>query len=288
MALLQAILAGERDPQRLAQLRNPHCHHAEDDIAKALPGTWRAEHLCALRQAVALAPCSHQQIAPCEQQSTQPLATFADTSAGQPFPPKARRPTKTNAPRFAARTPLSRMAGVDVTTIEGIEAHTAFILRSAIGTDMPRWPSVQHCCSWLGLCPQHQISGARCCRGGDAPERIVSRSPCAAPLAVCTTRRGPWGPALGGCKRASAPQRPSRRRRISWRVGSLACGHTAARTSTRASMPLKRRIVHGRSRRWPSRPRHWGRPWCPSQRRDTTASPGRSGRGRPPVAPLMP
>jgi hypothetical protein len=54
LAILQAILAGERDPQRLAQLRNPLCRHDEEDIAKALQGTWRAEHLCALRPAVAL------------------------------------------------------------------------------------------------------------------------------------------------------------------------------------------------------------------------------------------
>jgi transposase len=47
MAILKAILAGERDPQPLATLRNPHCHHTEDDIAKALQGTWRAEHLFA-------------------------------------------------------------------------------------------------------------------------------------------------------------------------------------------------------------------------------------------------
>jgi transposase len=47
MAILKAIIAGERDPQHLAKLRNPHCHHTEDDIAKALQGTWRAEHLCA-------------------------------------------------------------------------------------------------------------------------------------------------------------------------------------------------------------------------------------------------
>jgi len=53
MALLKAIVAGERDPQRLAQLRNPHCHHAEDEIAKALQGTWRAEHLLALPQSLA-------------------------------------------------------------------------------------------------------------------------------------------------------------------------------------------------------------------------------------------
>jgi transposase len=47
MAILTAIIAGARDPQRLAKLRHPHCHHAEDDIAKALQGTWRAEPLCA-------------------------------------------------------------------------------------------------------------------------------------------------------------------------------------------------------------------------------------------------
>ena len=47
MAILKAILAGERDPQHLAKLRNPHCHHDEEDIAKALQGPWRAEHLFA-------------------------------------------------------------------------------------------------------------------------------------------------------------------------------------------------------------------------------------------------
>jgi transposase len=86
---------------------------------------------------------------------------LSDTSAGQPLPPKARRHTKTNEPRFDARTPLSRMAGVDLTTIEGIEEGPTLVIRSEIGTDMHRWPSVKHCWSWLGLCPQHQISGGQ-------------------------------------------------------------------------------------------------------------------------------
>jgi hypothetical protein len=77
------------------------------------------------------------------------------------LPPKARRHKKTNAPRFDARTPLSRLAGVDLTTIEGIEEGTALVLLSEIGTNMHRWPSVQHFGSWLGLCPQHQISGGK-------------------------------------------------------------------------------------------------------------------------------
>jgi transposase len=161
MALLRAILAGERDPVTLAKLRNPQCQHDADDIAKALQGTWRAEHLFALQQAIALYAFSHQQLARCDRQIKAHLETFADKSEGQPWPPKARRHKKPNDPRFDARTPLYRMAGVDLTTIEGIEENTALILLSAIGTDMPRWPSVQHFCSWLGLCPQHQIAGGK-------------------------------------------------------------------------------------------------------------------------------
>ena len=77
------------------------------------------------------------------------------------MPPKARRHQKTNAPRCDARTPLSRLAGVDLTTIEGIAEGTALVLLSALGTDRHRWPSVQHCWSGLGRCPQHQISGGK-------------------------------------------------------------------------------------------------------------------------------
>jgi len=161
MAILKAIIAGERDPVTLAKLRNPHCQHDADEIAKALQGTWRAEHLFALRQAVELYEFYHQQITQCDQQIKAHLETFGDKSAGQPLPPKARRHKKTNEPRFDARTPLYRMAGVDLTTIEGIEEGTALVILSEIGTDMHRWPSVKHFCSWLGLCPQHQISGGK-------------------------------------------------------------------------------------------------------------------------------
>jgi transposase len=71
MAILKAILAGERNPQHLAKLRNPHCHHTEDDSAKALQGPWRAEHLFALRQAVELYEVYHQQVSQCDQPHVQ-------------------------------------------------------------------------------------------------------------------------------------------------------------------------------------------------------------------------
>ncbi len=161
MAILTAIIAGERDPLTLAKLRNPHCQHREDEIAKALQGTWRAEHLFALQQAVELYQFYHQQLTVCDQHMQTQLATFADKSAGQPLPPKARRHKKANEPRFEARTPLYRLAGVDLTTIEGIEEGTALVILAEIGTDMSRWPSVKHFCSWLGLAPQHKISGGK-------------------------------------------------------------------------------------------------------------------------------
>src|SRR5439155_5126538 len=156
-----AILAGERDPQRLATLRHPHGPHAEEDSAQALQGPWRAAHLLAFQPARALSAFSHQQMPQGAQQLTAPRATCDDPSAGRPLPPTARRHTKTNAPRCEARPPLSRLAGVALTTLAGSDEGTAVVLRSASGTDRHRWPSVQHFWSWRGWCPQHTRAGGQ-------------------------------------------------------------------------------------------------------------------------------
>lgn len=161
MAMRRAIIGGERDPLTLAQLRHPPCPHREDEIAKALQGTWRAEHLLALQQAVEVSHFYQQQLTVCDQQLQAPLGTVAAKSDGQPLPPKPRRHKKANEPRFDARPPLYRLAGVDLTTIEGIEEGTALASLAEIGTDMRRWPSVKHFCSGLGLSPPHKIAGGK-------------------------------------------------------------------------------------------------------------------------------
>jgi len=162
MAIIKAILAGERDPVTLATLRDRRCPHGEEQIAKAWQGTWRAEHLFALRQAVELYEFSHRQLATCDAQIAAQLATFPDQSDGQPLPPKPRTSKrKANAPRFDVRTPLYRLAGVDLPALEGIEEETALVILSEIGTAMSRWPSVKHLCSWLGLSPCHKVSGGK-------------------------------------------------------------------------------------------------------------------------------
>ena len=162
MAILKAILTGERDPLTLAQLRDRHCQHSEAEIARALQGSWRAEHLFALQQAVELYEFYHRQIAACDRQIEAHLDTLTDLSAGKTLPPVLRKPKRRrNEHHFDARLPLFRAMGVDLTAIEGIHEHTALVLLSEIGTDMSRWPTEKHFAAWLGLCPLHKISGGK-------------------------------------------------------------------------------------------------------------------------------
>jgi transposase len=162
LAIIRAIVAGQHDPRELAKLRDDRCGHTEAEIARALYGNWRPEHLFALKQALALYDFYHRQLAACDRQIETQLRQFEDKSAGQPLPPKARRRRRgDNRPTFAVREALYRMTGVDLTVIEGIEETTALVVLSEIGTDMSRWPSVKHFCSWLGLCPNHRISGGK-------------------------------------------------------------------------------------------------------------------------------
>jgi transposase len=162
LAILRAILGGERDPEKLAQLRDYRCKHDEATIARALQGNWRDEQLFALAQAVALYEVYHQKITECDRQIETYLQTFADRREGQPLPP-APRPRKRgrNQPAFAVREPLHRMTGVDLTQIEGIDETTSLVILSEIGLEMTRWPTVKHFTSWLGLCPHHRVSGGK-------------------------------------------------------------------------------------------------------------------------------
>src|ERR1051325_6172797 len=136
MAILKASLAGEREPLTLARLRDRHCQHSEAEIARALQGNWRAEHLFALQQAVELYEFYHRQIAACDQQIEAHLDTLTDHSTGKTLPAALRKPKRRrNEHHFDARLPLFRATGVDLTAIEGIHEHTALVLLSEIGTD---------------------------------------------------------------------------------------------------------------------------------------------------------
>jgi transposase len=162
MKIIRAILGGERDPHKLAQLRDPRCKHTAAEIAKSLEGSYRAEHLFALRQAVDLYDMYQRKIAECDVQLEAHLKTF-DSHSGQtpPSETQARRKAQGNAPQFDLRHALCRILGVDLTEVDGLDAYSVAKVIAEIGTDMSAWPTIKHFISWLGLCPGNKISGGK-------------------------------------------------------------------------------------------------------------------------------
>ena len=162
MAIVKAILAGERDPAVLARCRREQCKRSEAQIGRALEGNWREDHLFALAQAVALFEAYQEQLRQCDRRIEEHLASFADKAAGKALPSKPRRRAKRrNEPHFDARAALFRVSGVDLTVIEGVDQATALAVLAEIGTDMSKWPTEKHFVSWLGLCPLRHGSGGK-------------------------------------------------------------------------------------------------------------------------------
>jgi transposase len=159
MRILRAIVAGERDVHALAALRRGRIKATTEEIARALEGTYRQEHMFALAQALEAYDFFQRQLADCSQALERHLAQMrsgSDTPPQTP-PPKQRK----NQPNFDLRKELARIAGVDVCLIEGIDAMTAQTLVSECGTDMTAFPTEKNFTSWLGICPNNRKTGGR-------------------------------------------------------------------------------------------------------------------------------
>jgi transposase len=167
-AIVRAIVAGERDPVRLAAFRASNCKASEEQIVKALTGTWQAQQLFILQQALALFDDYSVRISACDQEIEQLLAAMesrGEPDAPLPDLPAAKRKSNTkNAPAASTRAQLARIVGVDLAGVTGLSASTVQTILSEIGTDMRRFPTVKHFASWLGLAPHNDISGGKVLR----------------------------------------------------------------------------------------------------------------------------
>jgi transposase len=162
MAILQAILRGVRDPVKLAKLRDPRCKNSEAAIAQALTGSYGDEHLFELRQAVKAWEFAQKQVRELDLVVEKHLGTLKTDKEIPPLPPRPKAHNRhRNDLRFDVRAALYYMTGVDLTAIEGISELTALTLLSEIGTDLSKFPTVKHFCSWLGLAPQHKKTGGK-------------------------------------------------------------------------------------------------------------------------------
>jgi transposase len=171
LAIIRAIVAGQRDPQRLAALRQPGVKQTEAQIAKALTGHYRAEHVFALQQALALYDFYGQQLAACDAQIERQFANLRPASDDlPPLPPCTKRETHSkNAPHYDARAHLYRITGVDLVAITGLNESTVQQIISEIGSDLSAFPSAKHFCSWLCLAPHNDISGGKRLRSRTLP-----------------------------------------------------------------------------------------------------------------------
>ena len=167
LAILDAIVAGERNPEVLAGLRDPRIKASQETIRKSLEGNWRAEHLLALRQRLSLYRSHRALIDECDKEIEKLVAAFeprADPDE-KPMPDdrkqqQRKRRKKSGSPDFNMRTEAYKLFGVDLTQIPGLMT-LVFMLFSEVGRDMSRWPSAAHFVSWLGLCPDNDIRGGK-------------------------------------------------------------------------------------------------------------------------------
>jgi hypothetical protein len=189
LAILDAILGGERDPKELVKLRHARCSKSTvAEMEAALRGDWREEHLFVLRQALECYRALQGQIVECdvamekvlELVAVNPSAVLEAERPKNPVPaPEAgakktrKKGTRGNAPRQDLTAQLQRICGVDLTRIVGFNVLSVLIIISEIGVDMSRWPNAKAFCAWLGLCPGNKISGGKVLSSRTA--RVVNR-----------------------------------------------------------------------------------------------------------------
>jgi transposase len=165
LKMVQAIVKGERNPVALLALCDPQIQkNKAGQLRAALEGTWKDEHLFALRQAHELWEFYQKKIAECDQAIEEVLKVLAG-----PEDPKNPAPTATkrggvNSPQIAGLHGLlwRLCGGKDPTQLPGVADYALLQLLSETGTDLAKnWRTEKHFTAWLGVAPGNRNSGNR-------------------------------------------------------------------------------------------------------------------------------
>ena len=168
LAIVDAILSGERDVAKLAELRHRSIQADEETIRKSLQGDWREEHLFTLNQSRQMYITYRNNIEACDEKIAKLLGGFEaqvdiklQPLPAHPGPSRKRRTKRTGDFRFEVRTEAYKLFGLDVTRIPGLN-ELAIPIFSEVGRDLAvRFPTAGHFASWLGLCPDNDKSGGQ-------------------------------------------------------------------------------------------------------------------------------
>ncbi|MEO2219243.1 IS110 family transposase [Chromobacterium vaccinii] len=159
MRIIRAIVAGERDPDKLAAMRDVRC---KESLA-TIRGNYQPEHVFALKQALALYDFYQNCIEECDREIERTVArlNLCRPAPEVPLPKAKHRSRMPSDPGFDVRTAMYQLAGTDLTQIHGIGPFLALRLIAECGTDLSRWPTAKHFTSWLTLSPGCKISGGK-------------------------------------------------------------------------------------------------------------------------------
>lgn len=158
-----AILKGERDSKKLAQFRDPRVKKSEEEMAEALNGDFRKEHLFSLKQEFDLHTLIKEKITECDIEIEKLLSTF-DSKIDpnkQPLEDKKNPKKSKNESNFNLREHFYRICGTDLTRIDGLDVNSIQTIISETGLTMDKWSTEKHFSSWLGLCPNNEITGGK-------------------------------------------------------------------------------------------------------------------------------
>jgi transposase len=162
LAIVDAILAGERDPHILAKLRNERIKASAEVIAKSLVGDYRPEHLFTLRQSLAAYHNYQKMIEDCDREIRQRLEEFKPPSHPGPPASDSQKPAlKTASREGILRSELKRAFGVDLTRVPGVRSGIAQTIFGEVGPDFTKFRSASAFSSWMGICPDNDISGGK-------------------------------------------------------------------------------------------------------------------------------
>ena len=191
MAIIEAILDGQRDPVKLAAMVDRRVRASQETIQKALVGDYRPELLFVLKCAFELYHIYEAKILACDEQLVTEVAKLpaAVDPVLKPLPARKEGRPASKDKMFGQdmREPLYQKMGTDLTAIEGIGIATALVILTEVGPDLSRFPSEKHFASWLGLCPDNRISGGKVL--SSHTRRVVNRVSDALRMAAVTLER---------------------------------------------------------------------------------------------------
>ena len=205
LKMIEAILGGERNPVALLALCDAQIQkNKAGRLRAALEGTWKEEHLFALRQAYELWQFYQKKIAECDQAIERVLVVLAGPEDPKnPAPPPTKR-GGVNAPQITGlHGMLWRLCGnKELTTLPGVADYVLLQLLAEVGTDLAKnWQTEKHFTAWLGLAPGSRQSGKRRGnqkRGRNRPGRKIRKIRLhLRPSGVESTRRR--SPVCTGC-----------------------------------------------------------------------------------------